>query len=204
MPGGYGLPAEKGLNRAVWDFRTERTAKIDYGMVFGAGPGEKSVAGYRVAPGTYTVRLSLGDEVQEQTVEVIDALYKRIGSLQSIQKQVELRKTIAEEADDTEVAEAATALLDALETWQKSVTTPERETPQDVLNFAPEIDAFLANVYQAADSAVLGLTRGQTDRLGDLRPVWREAMDGWDELMAEDLPAFNRVAGPAVAVPRWE
>ena len=132
---------------------------------------------------------------------MIGALYERIGSLQQIQKQVELRETIAEEADDTEVAEAAGTFLEALETWQKSVSTPERETFQDVLNFAPEIDAFLANVYQAADSAVLGLTRGQTDRLADLRPVWQQAMDGWDELMAEELPAFNRVAGPAVAVP---
>ena len=226
-PGGYALPAEKGLNRAVWDFTTERTAKIDYGVVFGAGPRDKSIGGYHVAPGTYTVRLSLGDTVREQTVEVlwdpihtyddakiaeqqaflkeafgmIDALYERIGSLQQIQKQVELRKTIAEEADDTEVAEAAGTFLEALETWQKSVSTPERETFQDVLNFAPEIDAFLANVYQAADAAVLGLTQGQTDRLADLRPVWQQAMDGWDKLMAEELPAFNGVAGPAVAVP---
>ncbi|MEO1202638.1 MAG: hypothetical protein AAFX10_08025, partial [Pseudomonadota bacterium] len=230
MPGGYALPAEKGLNRAVWDFRTEPTAKIDYSMVFGAGPGEKSIAGYRVAPGTYTVRLTLGDEVQARTVDVvwdpantydsakiteqqtflaetfgmIDALFERIGHLQNIQKQVELRKTVAEAADDTEVAEAATALLEALETWQKSVSTPERETFQDVLNFAPEIDAFLTNVYQAADNAVLGLTRGQTDRLDDLRPVWQEAMDGWDTLMAEDVPAFNAVAGPAVAVPELD
>ena len=55
-PDGYALPAEKGLNRAVWDFTTERTAKIDYGVVFGAGPRDKSIGGYHVAPGTYTVR----------------------------------------------------------------------------------------------------------------------------------------------------
>ena len=116
----------------------------------------------------------------------------------------ELRKTIAEEADETELVEAADSLLEALDSWQKSVSTPERETFQDVLNFAPEIDSFLVNVYQAADSAVLGLTRGQTDRLDDLRPVWQEAIAGWDKLMAEALPAFNRVAGPAVAVPELD
>jgi len=226
----YALPAEEGINRAVWDLRTEPTTELDYGVVFGAGDEEKAIAGYRVPPGEYTIRLSYSDDVQGQTVEVawdpintyddakiaeqqaflaetfgmINALYQRIGSLQSIQKQVELRKTIAEEADDTAVAEAADALLDALETWQKSITTPERETFQDVLNFAPEIDAFLVNVYQQADAAVLGLTRGQRDRLDDLRPAWQQALDGWDELMSEDLPAFNRVAGPAVAVPGWE
>ena len=226
----YALPAEKGLNRAVWDLRTHPTTELDYGVVFGAAEKEKAIAGSRVAPGTYTVRLRYGDAEEEQTVDVtwdpinrydnakiaeqqafvaeahgmIDALYQRIASLQAIQKQVELRKTIAEGADDTAVVAAADALLESLDTWQKSVTTPERETFQDVLNFAPEIDAFLTNVYQQADSAVLGLTRGQRDRLDDLRPVWQQAMDGWDALMNEDLPAFNRVAGPAIAVPGWK
>jgi len=226
----YALPAEQGLNRAVWDLRTEPTAPLDYGVVFGAGGEEKAIAGYRVAPGVYTVRLSDGDVVEEQTVELIwdpintyddaaireqqaflaethgmiDALYKRIASLQSIRKQVELRKTLAKEAGDTAVSDAADSLLESLETWQKSVSTPERETFQDVLNFAPEIDAFLVNVYQQADSAVLGLTRGQRDRLDDLRPVWQQAMERWDSLMTEDLPAFNTVAGPAVAIPAWE
>ena len=227
---GKALSAQKGLNRAVWDLTTERTTKIDYDVVFGAGPRDKSIGGYHVAPGTYTVRLSFGEDVQEQSVEVIwdpihtyddrkiaeqqaflaesfgmiDALYERIAGVQQIQKQVELRKTIAEEADETELVEAADSLLEALDSWQKSVSTPERETFQDVLNFAPEIDSFLVNVYQAADSAVLGLTRGQTDRLDDLRPVWQEAIAGWDKLMAEALPAFNRVAGPAVAVPELD
>lgn len=225
----YALPAEKGINRAVWDLRTAPTTRLDYDVVFGADDS-KSIAGYRVAPGTYTVRLTKGDEVEAREVEVswdpinsydaakiaeqqaflaeafgmIDAVYKRIASLQSITRQVELRKAVAEEADDEALVEAADALLEALETWQKSVTSPERETFQDVLNFAPGIDAFLTNVYQQADAAVLGLTRGQRERLDDLRPQWQAAMDAWDRLMREDVAAFNRVAGPAVATPAWD
>ena len=226
----YALPAEQGINRAVWDLRTAPTTELNYDMVFGAGNNEKAVAGYRVAPGNYTIRLTYGEEVQEQIVALtwdpinsyddaaiaeqqaflaeafgmITEVWKRIASLQSVQQQVELRKAVAKAAENDELVEAADAFLEALETWQKSVTTPERETFQDVLNFAPEIDSFLINVYQQADSAVLGLTRGQRDRLEDLRPVWQEALDGWDTLMNEDLPAFNRVAGPAVAPPVWD
>ena len=84
------------------------------------------------------------------------------------------------------------------------MTTPARETFQDVLNFAPQIDAFLVNVYQQADSAVLGLTSGQRDRLDDLRPAWRAAIQAWDRLVAEDVAAFNNLAGPAVSVPAWD
>ncbi len=228
-PASYAIPAQKGINRAVWDLRTDPVTKLDYDVVFGAGE-EKAIAGYHVAPGDYTVRLRYADVTQEHTVRVIwdpintydaakineqqtfltetfdmiDALYRRIASLQSVQKQIELRKSIAEEADDKAVSEAAAELLESLGDWQKSVTTPERETFQDVINFAPKIDGFLVNVYQQADLAVLGLTRGQRDRLDDLRPQWRQALNEWEKLMSEELPTFNRIAGPAVAVPDWE
>jgi photosystem II stability/assembly factor-like uncharacterized protein len=225
----YALPAEKGINRAVWDLRTAPTTSLDYGVVFGAARDDDAVQGYRVAPGTYTVRLTYGDIVQERTVEVawdpinayeaekineqqafladafgmLDGIYKRIASLQGIRKQVELRKTLAEEAGDDALVEAAGDLLTALENWQESVTTPDRETFQDVLNFAPSIDAFLTNVYQQADNAVLGLTRGQRERLDDLRPQWQAAIREWERLVDADVAEFTRRAGPAIAVPDW-
>ncbi|MFT4767742.1 MAG: photosystem II stability/assembly factor-like uncharacterized protein [Glaciecola sp.] len=223
------LPAEKGLNRLVWDLRTDATQTLDYDVVYGSR-ADKSTAGYAIAPGTYTLRLQLAEESYEQSLEVswdpinsydgaaieeqqafvaeafgmIDAVYTRVASLQSIQKQVQLRQSLAKEAGDDIVSEAAESLLSALGDWQESVTTPQRETFQDVLNFHPRIDAFLIDVYQQADNAVLGLTRGQRERLDDLRPQWQAAMSAWQELMDEDVAAFNAVAGPAVAAPDWE
>jgi len=226
----YALPAQAGINRAIWDLRTVPTTSLDYGIVFGAARGDDAVQGYRVAPGSYRVRLSYGDETQEAELEVrwdpvndydaekiseqqqflsttfdmLNAVYQRIAALQGMQKQLELRKTLAEEADDSDTAQAAEALLAALKEWQESVTTPQRETFQDVLNFAPRIDAFLTNVYQAADSAVLGLTRGQTDRLTDLQAQWDDAMQRWDSLVETEVADFNQQAGPAMLVPTWE
>lgn len=230
--GGYGadfaLPAEAGVNRVIWDLRVEPATKLEYDVVYGAGP-DKAVAGYHVAPGTYTVRVTLGDSVQERLVIVawdpvqtydqnaiaeqqafvsevhgmLDELYTRIASLQTIQKQVELRKGIAEKADESEVVEAAETFLASLEEWQSSVTTPARETFQDVLNFHPRVDAFLVDLLDQADEAVLGLTDGQRDRLEDLRGPWRDAMDSWDQLIEEAMPAFNQSVGPAVVAPAW-
>ncbi len=227
---GFALPAQKGLNRIVWDLRGEPTSSLDYKLVFGAGNDEKAIPGYHIAPGRYTLRLTYGDDVQEQPLDVIwdpintydsakiaeqqafmdevhgmlDGLFQRVTSLQGVRKQVELRKSLAETSEDEAVSEAAKALLESLDTWQKSVTTPQRETFQDVLNFTPRIDTFLVNLFIQSDSAVLGLTRGQRDRLNDLRPVWQQAVDGWDRLVTEELPAFNAIAGPAVAVPEYE
>ena len=230
--GGYGadfaLPAEAGVNRVVWDLRVQPATKLEYDVVYGAGP-DKVVAGYHVAPGTYTVRVTLGDSVQERQVNVawdpvqtydqnaiaeqqvfvsevhsmLDELYTRIASLQTIQKQVELRKSIAEKADESEVVEAAETFLASLEEWQNSVTTPARETFQDVLNFHPRVDAFLVDLLDQADEAVLGLTDGQRDRLEDLRGPWQDAMDSWDQLIEDALPAFNQSVGPAVVAPAW-
>ena len=223
------LPAQEGINRFVWDLRRSPATKLDYDVAYGAGK-DKTIAGYRLAPGSYTLRLSLGEDTLQESVELIwdpvnsyeanaiaeqqaflddvfdmiDGIYQRISSLQSVQKQVELRKALAAEAGDEDVEEAAETLLAALKTWQMSVTTPDRETFQDVLNFHPRLDAFLIDVYQQADNAVLGLTRGQRERLQDLRPEWQQAMDAWDTLVGEDLAAFNAVAGPAVTAPAVE
>jgi len=223
------LSAHKGLNRFVWDLQSAPTARLNYAVVYGT-KASKRIRGWHVAPGTYTLRLAIGDDALEERVNVtwdpinrydrdaiaqqqafvrevhgmIDAIYTRIASLQGIEKQVRLRKEIAKEGDDEATIEASDALLGALEEWQDSVTTPDRETFQDVLNFHPRIDAFLIDLLQKADKAVLGLTRGQRDRLADLRPRWQEAMEAWDRLMSEDVAAFNASAAPAVITPAWE
>ena len=139
-----------------------------------------------------------------EALGMIDGVFKRVKTLQGVQKQVELRKSLAEAEGDDAVVESADELLDALKAWQESATTPSRETFQDVINFAPRIDSFLINVYQIADNSVLGLTQGQRDRLDDLRPRWQAIVDSFDALMQNDVAAFNRAAGPALIVPDWE
>ena len=223
----YALAAEQGINRAIWDLRRKATPEIDYPFLFGVPPGAKSFAGHRVGPGTYGLKLTTGDTVLESTVEVrwdpnneydaarldeqqamlsklydmLDGLYQRVNVVLAIKQQVELRKTLAEKAGDTAQAEAATQLLERLDDWQNSISTPQRTNVQDVLNFASRLDAFLANLYGQVDSAVLGVTQGQRDRLADLEPQWREAMTAWDDLINDDVAAYTRQAGPAIVVP---
>jgi len=226
----FTIPAEKGINRITWDLRRNPTTSLDYEFLFGAARDDDAIQGYTVAPGTYGVRLTYGDSVQESTVEVqwdpinsydeqsvreqqaflagtfamIDGIYKRVTSLQKIQKQVELRNSLADDAGDDETVAAAEALLAALKQWQETVTTPHRGNNQDVLNFAPKLDAFLTGLYQQADSAVLGITQGQRERLADLQPQWAEAMQDWDALIENDVAECTRRAGPAVIVPAWD
>ena len=129
----YALPAQQGINRAVWDLRVDPTREVDYPYLFGAGRDETSIAGHKVAPGTYRVRLTRGDKVMEQDLRIewdptnaydnvrideqqamltslhamIDGLYGRVASLQAIEKQLELRESLANEAGDIAMADGA-------------------------------------------------------------------------------------------------
>ena len=207
--GAYALPAEAGLNRALWDLRTAPTVEVvNYPFLSGAGGGGP-VEGYRVAPGTYRLRLTRGDTVRESALEVawdpvndydpariaeqqlavaeafdmLDAIYRRLAALPELRAQVEMRRKHAEAAGDSKLTESARALLGDLEAWRDSVSTPKATNTQDVLHFPPKLEAFLANIYGIVDAAVLGLTSGQRDRLADLRPRWEAAIDAWDRLV---------------------
>ena len=68
----------------------------------------------------------------------------------------------------------------------------------------PRIDAFLIDLLEQADRAVLGLNRGHRDRMDDLRPQWEAAIAAWDTLLEDDVAAFNAVAGPAITAPAWD
>lgn len=226
----YALPAEQGSNRAVWDLRRKATPEIDYRFLFGAARGAKSFSGHVVGPGTYGLRLTVGDAIRESEVEVrwdpindydesaiseqqamastiygmLEGLYERLNTLLAVKEQVELRKMLAGKAGDDDQAKAAADVLEKLEAWQNSVSTPQRTNNQDVLNFAAKLDAFLANLYTQVDFAVLGLTQGQRDRFADLKPQWDAAMASWDKLIEDDVSAYSQQAGPAVIVPDWD
>ena len=59
------LPAKKGYNRFTWDFRTAALPGVEKVFVFG------NTAGHRVGPGTYTLRLTLGEQVVNTVATVL-------------------------------------------------------------------------------------------------------------------------------------
>ncbi|MDZ7684490.1 MAG: hypothetical protein U5O39_05375 [Gammaproteobacteria bacterium] len=225
----YALPAEAGLNRAVWNLRTApSTDEFDRPFVLGAR-GRLPVPGYHVAPGTYRVRLTYGDTVRESTVEVawdpvndydpdqiaeqqqvvaevfemLDAVYRRLAVLADVRSQVEERLKFARKAKDAERVGSARALLDDLDAWRYRVSTPEVTAPEEPIQYPARLEASLEYLQRVVDEAVLGLTQGQRDRFADLRPQWQAAMDDWQWLIEERIPAFNEDAGQAVLVPDW-
>ena len=135
---------------------------------------------------------------------MIDDLYRRVNTALAVKEQLALRKRLASESGDDAMAAGIESLTAAIDDWQTSVTTPDRKTNQDVLNFPPKLDAFLINLYQQVDGALLGVTDGQEARYRDLREQWNVALDRWNALIEDRIVPYSETAGPAILVPAWQ
>ena len=86
------LSVEAGMNRHLWDLRYPPVFRVPELYVFG------SLQGRRVTPGTYTVRLSTGEE--EQTAEIRVSGDPRLDTTRAqYRAQDELAKQIATETE---------------------------------------------------------------------------------------------------------
>jgi hypothetical protein len=68
----YAIPAASGINRAVWDLRSDDPPAFSHGFEINANPGgtPASPQGPLVQPGTYTVRLTVGGVTRSAAVTV--------------------------------------------------------------------------------------------------------------------------------------
>ncbi|MEE4208405.1 MAG: hypothetical protein V2I43_03960, partial [Parvularcula sp.] len=216
--GGKGkLPYETGLNRVTWNHRVMDAAGVE--GFYHVGGDEDGVTGHHAGPGTYLVRMTIGEDEVEAPLEVrwdprletsdeevleqqkmladlrsmIDELHRSITALTSAKEQAAQYKDVLEETDgDQDVIEAAEALTEAVDEWRDSVANFEREGFQDVLNFPDRLSTDLQFLYGDIDEATSGLTKGMRDRFADLRERWEDAMDERDDVIEGPIAAFDR------------
>jgi photosystem II stability/assembly factor-like uncharacterized protein len=217
-PENAALTGRAGLNTARWNHRTDPARSVP-GLWAIAG-GEGGVSGYRVGPGTYTARLSLGEDgpSQEVALEIrwdervvadasgiaeqqdhvsrahamIDELHGSIIALDAASAQAAARKAILEEQEgDEALIEAATALVEAVDEWRDGVGEFEREGFQDVLNWEDQLSTDLQLLYGSLDGATTGLTQGMRERMIELEGEFEAAMTARDAVVSDQLAAYN-------------
>ncbi|HET7711430.1 MAG TPA: glycosyl hydrolase, partial [Thermoanaerobaculia bacterium] len=166
------LPDPKpGLNRFAWNLRYPDAKKFE-GLVMWGGEGE----GPRVVPGTYNVRLTVGDQSMAVSAELrgdprstasaadlkaqFDFLLGARNKLTEIHQQIErirdARKQIAEvrkRAKEKSITDAAKALDKKMTAIEEALYQTKNKSPQDPLNFPIRLNDKLASV---ADSAADG------------------------------------------------
>ncbi|WP_262696216.1 WD40/YVTN/BNR-like repeat-containing protein [Kordiimonas aquimaris] len=210
----YTLPIKAGLNRGLWDLRTDALKKID-GLWSVAGGADGKVDGYIVAPGTYTARMTAGDNVAEQSFDVswdprldvsasdinrqVDLAKRTYAMLDELQRSVIAMRTAKKQAkvqseahgDVESIKSTGEAAIKAIEAWESGLINVDREFFQDVLNWPDKLHSdlqFLAGVF---NGGIPPVNAGAQQRFDDLVPVFDAAMRARDAVVSSEIAAFN-------------
>lgn len=206
------LPSKKGYNRFTWDFRTEALPSIKNVFVFGNSNG------YRVAPGTYTMRLTLADEVvettatilpnpainttsadyaeQEQFLQTIDdtvrEMHEAVNQMRSAKAQLKnYQKLLKDNKAAAELLEKGETLEKRITKWEENLIQSKQKTFQDVINFNNQLNADLLHLKGFADVAEPEVTAGAKERLQDLLADWQKFNQEKNTIVGTEMTAYN-------------
>jgi len=222
----YALPAEQGLNLAVWNFATDAIEHELDDFVIASG-GDKQIDGYTAGPGDYTVRLTLGETTVEQPLTVrfdprqdydpahlaeqqrlVQSAYRMLDEFQAtliglrkIREQAKLKHAIFEDNGETEKTEAMQAVIDAIDDWEDGNIATEREYFQDVLNWPDRLFTDLQFLYGTLDGAMPRVTEGMKQRHADLEGRFDDAMSARDTVLEGPVAEANQMNEDALVAP---
>ena len=208
------LPVKKGMNRFVWDLKRDDMTKVPKLFKFG------NLRGYRMSPGDYQVRMTLGEfssthplEIvsdprsqvkpenfkQQQTIlasiwTTINDMHESVTQMRQVRSQVgDLVKRTEEHEQAESVATVAKVLNTKISDWEKQIVQPKQKTFQDVINFPNKLNAQMIYLLGAIDEADPPVTMGAQKRFDHLQSQWGDLKGAMNEILREDLPAFNEV-----------
>jgi photosystem II stability/assembly factor-like uncharacterized protein len=219
------LPAAAGLNRFVWDLRRDGVAGVP-GTLSGATPG------YRVTPGRYLVRLVLGSEARTRPLEIlpdprsglsveaiqgqqeflsraeerVDEIHGTARRMRQAREQIETLLANAKDlpAADT-LGKAGKSLVARIDSLTGALVNLKDKTFQDVVNFAPGLNAQYLNLVAVVDGSEGPVSGGVLTRFADLEALWARARREADSILGAQLAGFNALVRekgvPAVVVP---
>jgi hypothetical protein len=213
-PAAETIPAEAGLNRFAWDFRTMALSGVPGIYVYG------DYRGYRVAPGKYKARIALKGQTSETELELIsdphvtataaewaaqqeflkhagdqfEELHKSVNSMRQVKKQVETYneslKNVTEAKDFVNMGKTLNKKID---TWESNLIEPRSKNFQDVINFPNKLNSEFLQIRGVADQHDPRLTKGAQDRARDVQGDWARYKIQMNQLIEKDIADYNRV-----------
>ncbi len=213
-PGAQPMSVSAGHNRVVWNLRHEQIPNIPGAYVFG------SLAGRRVVPGDYQVRLGVGDISMTRRLDVRldprvdtpmaeyveqDAFVARVAAelteihraatdVDDVNEQIGtlLGRIEGREGADVVTAAASSLTVD-LETVADSLYQAQVVDGQTVINFPSRLKFQYVWLHGNAEGAEAGVTRGSQDVLADLRVRWTLHRATVLDLLGPRLDMFNEL-----------
>jgi hypothetical protein len=221
---GPSVSAHKGMNTATWtQFTLPSLFSVPQGLVMWGGGGGQ---GPRVAPGMYTVKVSMGSWSQTQPFHlggdprylppISDAdaaatlkMAMEVGGwnktfFDNLAKIRDAKKQAADIAAKTPaLAGAAKAFTDAAVKVEGDMTQlkGDPQAGQDGLSYSGRLDNQLLTLYSAVNGTERKLGSSVLERYADLKPQYEALMARAATVLKTDVAAFNAAATKAGVTP---
>ncbi len=206
------LPSKKGYNRFTWDFNREALPAVSKVFTFGG------LSGSSVAPGKYTLKLSLGEENAETTATILpnpnvesqpqdfveqqELLVGIENTIRDMHESVNLMRSAKEQLNNyaerlknndsaKPLLEKGDELLKRINSWEEHLIQEKQKTFQDVINFNNKLNAQLINLKGYIDQANPKVTQGAKERYADLMEDWNVYKTERDVIINIEMKAYN-------------
>jgi photosystem II stability/assembly factor-like uncharacterized protein len=207
------IDAHRGLNKYVWDLQLPDAFVVQDAVMWGTTEGPV------VPPGTYQVRMTMGDSVSTQPLEVradprhvgqapdyaaqyematqawqaLSRTHHAIQRIRDVRGQVDaIAKRMKDNGTGDGVGDAAKALDAKLDAIEGKLHQPKSQSSQDILNFPPQLDDQIANLLGVVESTEGAPTQPTRERLAELQQQLQTQMQALDGVLQTDLPAFEK------------
>ncbi len=209
---------EAGMHRFVWDMRYPDAKKVKgQRAVLWAGTLRGPVA----VPGTYQVRMTVGDQSVTQSFEIkkdprlkttqeefqkqfdlliairdkVSETHEAVNQIRDVRKQVkEVTERIKEMGDDASViADSAKALLSELKAIEEELIQVKSKAREDPLNFPVKLNNKLAALTPVVASADAAPTEQAYAVFKELSAELDTQLTRLRQVIEVDVPAFNRL-----------
>ena len=208
------LPSKKGYNRFTWDFQREALPAITQVFVFGG------LNGSNVAPGDYTLKLTLEGESSETAVTIlpnpnikssaqdfaeqqamlatiestIKEMHESVNKMRSAKSQLDYyAKHLKDNKDADSLLKIGKGLTKRITSWEENLIQPKQKTFQDVINFNNKLNAQLLFLKGSLDAADPKVTEGSKVRLQDLLADWKVYQDERDAIIDTEMKDYNEM-----------
>jgi photosystem II stability/assembly factor-like uncharacterized protein len=204
-----------GMNVGRWDLRRANIEPTKGAFV--ASFDNSGYQGYQVGPGIYTVKLTYGAYIQEQSFEVVkdprdevtisqindqqktlsnlyedlQDLNKSLSKLKQVREQV--NQMIDREQNDAEIKESGDQINKKVGEVEEELISPKQETFQDIINYRNKLDVQFYQLMQTIDGSVPPLTSGEKELYKELKESWGDQKNELEKILNNDIPAFNKL-----------
>ncbi len=210
-----GLIAQEGMNRFIWDMRYPDAVRVPGAILWGG-----MLSGPIAVPGTYKVRLTVGDESWEQVwnwkkdpristtqeefqeqfdflIEIRDKITevnKGINRLRDVKKQIKdlLRKLKGTEKEK-KIVEAGQKVIRKLESVEDVLIQSKSKSGQDPLNYPIKLDNKISALARVVASADARPTDQSYELFQELSLRADDQLSKLKNIVEEDVTAFNEL-----------